>query len=76
MSPSRLAEVQSREDALLARLKELAGSNAEAETELFHARRRLQDGTPESSREALQERVSAREDELQTAPGASSTGAR
>jgi MscS family membrane protein len=65
---SRLAEVQSREQAILARMRELtgAGSNT-AESALFQARRRLQEEATESAKEVLQERVHAREDELATA---------
>jgi len=64
---SRLAEVQTREDALLAKIKTLTGSVESAETALFQARQHLQNGEKSTSRNILEARVRAREAELLTA---------
>jgi small-conductance mechanosensitive channel len=64
---SRLAEVQTREDALLAKINTLTGSVETAETALFQARQHLQNGEKSTSRNILEARVRAREAELLTA---------
>ena len=64
---SRLTEVQSRENAILARMRELTAAGETAEPALLQARQRLQEAGAESAKAFLQERVYAREDELATA---------
>lgn len=62
---SRLAEVKSRGEAMLADIETLAGAGEAAESAIVQARQRLQQAGAEKGNESLQDQV--REDELAAA---------